>query len=372
MTAPLRVLQVVDSLAAGGTERMAVRLANGLTDRVELSALCATRLGGPLRSEIDPSVEYLDLGRRSIVDLRAARVLRRFIRDRGISVVHAHSSSVFFVAAALAPRSGQPKLVLHEHNSRLGERRRWVTRTAGRLSDAVFAVSDDIAAWNRRAGVPAGKISVLANFADAPDGPTSTLELPGHPGSRLVVVANLRPEKNHLRLIRAFAKVVAAEPDAHLLVVGSLANVDHATRVRSEIEQAGLVDHVTLLGVRSDVPAVLAGCDLAILPSIDEGLPLALIEYGFAGLAVVASPVGQIPEVTDQGASAVLVDPLDEQAIATALVDLLGDDARRTELGRRLSVAVRARYSAAAVLPEIIERYGQLLGAAPGHGTTHG
>lgn len=361
MNRPVRVLQVVDSLSAGGTERMAVRLANGLVGRVELSALCATRRGGPLRSDVAAGVTYRELGRRATTDVGAMWRLRRLIDELEVSVVHAHSTSVFLCAAALAPRRGVPALVLHDHNPRLDERRRAVTCAAGRVSDAVFAVSDDIAAWNRHAGLPAEKVTVVANFVDDPGLKAIAPDLPGKAGARVVVVANLRPEKNHLRLVRSFSRVLEAAPNAHLLVVGSEDNALQSERVRSEIQGLGLNRHITLLGVRSDVPAVLAGCDVAVLPSLDEGCPLALIEYGLAGLAVVATPVGQVPEMTGGGQSARLVDPLDEQELADALIELLLDEGRRVELGRRLRERVRAHYTSDAILPEVVDKYRQVL-----------
>lgn len=369
MSGGVRVLQVVDSLAAGGTERMAIRLANGLVGRVDLSALCATRMGGPLRAEVLPEVRCLELNRRYSFDLEALRRLRTLIRDLGISVVHAHSSSVFLCAAALAPRRGFPTLVLHDHNSRLVERRRAITRVAGQVSDAVFAVSDDIADWNLHAGLPPSKVSVLPNFVDDRDSVAVVPDLPGEAGTRVVVVANLRPEKNHIRLILSFKTVIKAIPNAHLLVVGSEANVDHSERVRCEIRALGLDRHITLLGERSDVPAVLAGSDLAVLPSLDEGFPLALIEYGLAGLAVVATPVGQVPQVTDGASSARLVNPLDEQELATAIVDLLTDEGTRVELGRRLQERVRTYYTSDAILPDVVTRYRQLLESPQGPAT---
>lgn len=361
MSGDIRVLQVVDSLAAGGTERMAVRLANALAGRTRLSALCATRTGGPLESQIGIDVRFEQLGRRRALDPSAVRRFRELVADMHINVVHAHATSVYFCAAALAPRRGTPVLVAHDHNSRLAERHRVLARAAGTLSDETFAVSESIADWNRQSGVPARKVLLAANFADVPAGPRTAPPLPGQEGSRVVALANLRPEKNHIRLIRSFRRVVDAVPSAHLILVGSEADADHVRLVRSTVRDQALADHVTLMGVRSDVADVLSCCDVAVLPSLAEGCPLALLEYGLAGLASVATPVGQVPEVTDQGAAALLIDPLDEITMGTAIVDLLVDQQRRAELGARLESVVRRRYSADAVVPAILDAYRRLL-----------
>jgi glycosyltransferase involved in cell wall biosynthesis len=115
----------------------------------------------------------------------------------------------------------------------------------------------------------------------------------------------------------------------------------------------GLDDHVTLLGVRRDVGSVLAACDVAVLASLEEGTPLALIEYGLAGRAVVATDVGEVAEVLDDGRAGRVVPPGDAAAIATAVGGLLADDGARADLGARLARRVEERYS----VERLLERW---------------
>ena len=101
--------------------------------------------------------------------------------------------------------------------------------------------------------------------------------LPGRCGRRIVCVGNVRPEKDHVSLVRALALVVDEVPDAHLLIVGSDRNHSRYVKaVRDEISRHGLEKHVTLIGARDDVPRILHACDIGVLSSISEGLPLAL------------------------------------------------------------------------------------------------
>lgn len=357
MTEGLRVMQVIDSLAAGGAERMAVRLSNALAAEVDLSVLCTTRRGGPLEASVDASVGQLRLGRRGPVGARSLEGFRRFVVEQEIDVVHAHSTSIFFVSAALAGLRDGPLLVWHDHNPRLGERKPLHARFAGSVADLVLAVSDEIASWQASSGVPSSKIHVVPNFVENTGSVDPADDLPGTLGRRVVHVANLRPEKNHLGLLRSFARVVGAIPDAHLCLVGDTTNSSHVSAVRLEIEVLGLSANVSMLGSRSDVPSVLAGCDLGVLPSLHEGFPLAVIEYGIAGLPVIAAAVGQVPEISANGTLVVLVDPWDEPQLAGALIEMLDDVKARERMGASFRDHVLARYTSSAVIPRLLDLY---------------
>ena len=346
------VLHLVDTLEPGGTERVAVNLLNHLSRERFRPFLGTTRREGALAAQVLPGVGRLSLNRTRTLDLGALRRLVAFVRDNGISIVHAHSSSLFL--AALLPGV---RIVWHDHFGRLAtaqgqpERPAWLWGLPARRAAAVVAVSEDLARWSReRLGVEA---VYLPNFvSEVPTGPVP--DLPGAPGPRVVCVANLRAQKDHLTLLRAMARV----PGAHLLVAGADVEPAYAARVREEADALG--DRVTFLGSRSDVPDLLRGCDVGVLSSASEGFPLSLLEYGRAGLAAVATRVGQCPEVLD--GAGILVPPGDPGALAAALLALLGDPARRKELGERLCRRVRERYSAPAVMERLEAVYHRILG----------
>src|SRR5207249_5545647 len=132
------------------------------------------------------------------------------------------------------------------------------------------------------------------------------------------------------------------------------ANREHSDRVRARIQQVGLSHQVFLLGSRSDVPSILRASDIGVLSSASEGMPLALLEYGMAGLPTVATRVGQVPEVLDQGRAGILVEPGRLEELATALLSLLRSAELRAKLGQELKRFVRAHYSQAAVMDQIV------------------
>jgi glycosyltransferase involved in cell wall biosynthesis len=340
------ILHLVDTLEPGGTERVAVNLVNHLSRERFRPFLATTRREGALASAVLPDVGRLSLGRSRTLDLGAVLRLVDFIRENGIAIVHAHSSSLFL--AALVPGV---RIVWHDHFGRAGEEERpaWLWKPAARRASAVVAVSEELARWSReRLGIEA---VYLPNFIpDVEPGPVP--DLPGTPGSRVVCVANLRAQKDHLTLLRAMEKV----PDAHLLLAGAEVEPEYAAMVRKE---AG--DRVTFLGSRSDVPDLLRACDVGVLSSASEGFPLSLLEYGRAGLAAVATRVGQCPEVLE--GAGILVPPGDSVALAEAIRSLLDDPARRWELGERLGRRVRERYSPAAVMARLEAVYHTVLGS---------
>jgi glycosyltransferase involved in cell wall biosynthesis len=106
---------------------------------------------------------------------------------------------------------------------------------------------------------------------------------------------------------------------------------------------------------------VLKSCEIGVLSSASEGFPLALLEYGMAGLAVVATRVGKCEEVLDNGSAGVLVPPSAPRALGGAIVSLLQSPDRRRELGDRLGKLVRENYSAARAISQVLRIYGSVL-----------
>jgi len=351
------VMQMIDALAMGGAERVAVNIANALPQERYRPHVCATRAGGPLAGELAPHVPLLPLNRRGRFDWTALRRLARYVDEHEIRLVHAHSTSLF-TAALLRLLRPKLRLVWHDHyGGDLAARPVWPYRLMARRAHAVIAVNDALAQWARdRLRVPAGKVHFLRNFAVAPVNPAPA-ELPGAAGKRMICVANFRPQKDHATLLEAMARVAAKEPEARLFLVG--AEVDEAVvaKVRETIERSGLNQQVSVLGARRDVAGLLAACDVGVLSSRSEGLPLSLIEYGLAGLAAVAARVGQCAEVLDEGRAGALVEPGDAPALAEALLALLANPARSRELGAALKRRVQAHFGVAPFMARLEEIY---------------
>jgi glycosyltransferase involved in cell wall biosynthesis len=361
------VMHVTDTLDAGGTERVAVNLCNLLPRERFRAYLCTTRRDGSLAESVAGDVGRLRLGRKWRFDAAALRRLASFIKEHDIEILHAHGSALFVsgLAAMLPPR---PLLVWHDHfGLPLETRSALFDRPLAQRARGVIAVSQPLADWSRqKLKIPEERVRYIPNFVCEPRDDDYSPELPGEPGKRIVCVANLRPQKDHLTLIRAMAQVARRKPAAHLLLVGASPDGSYRVRLEEEIARLGLARHVTLLGERRDVDAILRECDIGVLSSIAEGLPLALVEYAMAGLATVATRVGQCAEVLDEGRAGVLVPARAPEQLSEAILSLLDSPVQRVALGEMFRRRARRLYSADSIVGQVCEVYERVLTAKSG------
>jgi len=341
----VKALHIIDSFSFGGAERLLAAL-NEHAPEAGLDLSVASL--APYSPERTASLALLEqaglrptfLGVRRLTDPTAVPRIRRAIRESGCDIVHAHLGYSGALVPLAARTAGVPCIsTLHHVPSRDVPFRAWAkewlwTRSAERGAALLFVSEAARDAAASVVGPPRPTWRVLHNGVDlsrlsppAPgDRPALPADLPVPPGAPVVsVVAALRSLKGHEVALRAWPQVRAAVPDAVLLVVGDGAQLP--------ILQSAAGDGVVFAGSREDVPDILRASTLALLPSLTEALPTALIEAAACGLAVVATTVGGTPEVVDHGRTGLLVPPGDAAALAAATVELLTDDARRTRYG---------------------------------------
>jgi glycosyltransferase involved in cell wall biosynthesis len=353
-------MHLTDTLEIGGAERMAVSLANSLPRTRFEPHVCTTRRTGPLSDTIASDVGVFSLNRRRTLDVRALWSLVAYIRQHNIQILHAHGSAVFVSAAASMFRP-YPTVIWHIHYGRhaTGDNSGWRYRLIKSRVSRSIAVSEPLAAWAKKVvGMPAEKVAYIPNFSLLPKSNGGTLGLPGKRGSRIVCVANFLPEKDHINLLRAMEIVVKVRPDACLLLVGGGNNSGCETGVRAHIKTAGLGMNVNLLGQRRDVHEILRAVDIGVLSSEAEGLPLALIEYGEAGLPVVVTEVGQCADVVDHGLAGVVVPAKSPADLARGILSLLMAPQRSKHLGDKLRLRVQQDFSKQRIVERVYEMYG--------------
>lgn len=356
------ILHLIDQLEIGGAERVAVNLSNGLSRDGDQIFLCASRRAGPLARALNSQVRYFCLKRRGRFDPIAFIRLVRFVLQNQIQIIHAHSTSLFLAVMVQRLVRGI-KIIWHDHyGDHAFERRssnlyRWFVLRAS----AVISVNRQLASWTINSlGVPEGRVCYIPNFIQLED-VQPVHDLPGDPGYRIVCVAGLRPQKDHSTLIRAMEIVCKEELKAHLLLVGREGTKMYMKGLWEEIGRLGLEDKITWLGPRNDVQAVLRACDIGVLSSRSEGLPLSLLEYGAVGLPAVASSVGECSEVLDNGKVGLLVPSGNPDALSDAILDLLRDRRMRELLGQGFHARVLKEYSASAALATIRGLYNRVL-----------
>jgi glycosyltransferase involved in cell wall biosynthesis len=357
-----RVLHLINSFDAGGTERQAVELLNRLDEKRFDARLAVLGWRGPLRRQIVERFPYVpEFPLNSFFNANAVKQilrLRETMIAKRIAVLHTHD----FYSGALgvtAARLCGVKVIAAQRHLRLSNRRihDWGTRYIHRLATCLLVNAEGIRDHILKMGsARPGKIVVIHNGLDARAqdekdaralrerlraGLLAELGL-GADAKIIGCVAGLKPVKGHRYLLEAAAKVMEADQRIHLVLVGD-------GELRDEIaalaRRLGIGARTSLLGHREDSAQLAAAFDVAVLASLSEGLPNAVMEAMAAGAPVVATAVGGVPELIENGGTGFLVPPANSEALAERIEYALSQ-ADRTGL-----IAMRGRQF-------IIERFG--------------
>ena len=348
----LRVAMLLESDAPGGAEGMVLLLAEELRRRGHwVCPVGPDNASGWLAEQFHArGFESETFSIRRPLDWRCLRGLVQLLKRREIDVIHSHEFAMSVYGAAAARLRRKPHVITMHGGQYFAQRwwRRIALRWACKASSHVIAVSHATELHLRQAlRLAADAVGVIHNGVPFQPARRDLLrrELAVADDAVLIVaVGSLYAVKGHIVLLRALAELetVAGATPYRVAIVG---RGEEESALRTFALEHGLADRVTLLGYRSDIPAVLAAADIFAMPSLSEGLPLALLEAMFAGKAVVASDVGGIPEVVTPGNDGVLVPAGDERELALALRRLIDDPVYRGELGRRAQLRASAHFS---------------------------
>ncbi len=351
----MRVLQLIDTLNAGGAERVAVNIANALALEIDKSFISATRKEGILKENIDKNVEYFFLKKQSALDSKAIFKLKRFIKENRINIIHAHSSS-FFIASIMRLLIRDLKIIWHDHygNSEFLEKRPLqVLKICSRSFSHIFCVNRKLEKWDKQY-LHCKSVSYLQNFAvEIFTEPITNLF--GVDGQRILCLANFRAQKDHVTLINAFKIVNKQYPNWTLHCVGQDFNDDYSKQIFGVVNDFGLQECVFLYGSRPDVSSIIKQCDIGVLASKSEGLPMALLEYGLGGLAVIVTDVGKCKEVVSE--FGLLVPAKDHKALSKAIIVFIKNVDRRIEYSKNFQNRVNKKFSSLAVVTKIVGLY---------------
>ncbi|WP_232817852.1 glycosyltransferase family 4 protein [Winogradskyella tangerina] len=354
----IRVLQIIDTLHTGGAERLAVNYANGLIKHNVESHLCATRAEGPLLNSINGNVNYLFLDRKSTFDLKAIFRLRAYVRSHKIDIIHAHASS-FFIATLIKVVVPRVKLIWHDHygNSEyLDQRPIKVLKWCSSKFSQIFSVNKTLESWAKKT-LNCDRVTYIKNFPVLKKSDSNLTKLEGKTGKRILCLANLREQKNHIRLLEAFKLVKAKYPDWTLHCVGKDFKDDYSKLFFLNLKNHSLENHVYFYDTKTDILNILQQSTMAILPSKSEGLPLALLEYGLAGLPVICTDVGDCGKVISDETYGILLKEEKPDVIAEAISKFIEEDEFRINCGKNLNQKVLEEYSEEAILGDIKQIY---------------
>ena len=366
-----RVLMFIQSLELGGSETQCVEVARQLKEEGYSVTVGYLRGGGPLEARLNETgLEHIEFPVRGSL-LRPSTIvqmlrLAAFLRKRNFGVVHTNDlySNLFAVPAAWLARV--PVIISSRRD--MG-RWWWYTPVRRKILKKIQAFSTRILVNSdairqeliTRDGFPQDKIHVVYNGIDrekfAQTAGDRKLLLPGLTANHklIVMVANMHiGVKGHSDLIEAARTIHEACPEARILLAG---DGEMRPFFQDQVKAAGLEEMFMFLGHRTDIPGLLACCDIGVLASRSEGLPNAVLEYMAAGLPVVATTVGGLPEIIEDETSGLLVPPEDPAALCTAIVRLLMDEQLRKRLGTAGRERVVAQFNFANVMANLRQLY---------------
>ena len=367
----MRVLHLNTERTWRGGERQCLRLAAGLRDRGEESEVVA-QPGSPLAERARAEgLTVHEVRMRGEWDLGAVRAIRRLYRERAPDLVHMHTSHAHTLGCLA--RTGLPRPLtavsrrvdfsIYRNFLRLS----WFKYRL--LGDRFVAISAAIRDQMVGDGIPADRIEVVWSGVDPPPAAGGTrrdlrAELGLPPGTPLVGdVAAFGWHKAQEVLVEATPLLLREVPEARVLLVGE---GECRPAVEARARRLGLLgDAVRFTGFRDDVPDVLASLDVFVMCSVKEGLCTSALDAQAAGVPVVASAVGGLPEAVEDGVTGILVPPRDPAALASAVARLLRDRPLRDRMGAAGRARVGERFGMDAMVDGNRAVYGRMLRGEP-------
>lgn len=346
----IHVAHVTLGLDVGGQERLLVEMARHRDRQRFRWTVIVLGSRGPLAEPLEKDgVRVLPLDAKGGFRLGIFRRLARLFRSESCDVVHSHDDRPLVYAMPAAWWAGVKRRIHTHHHGRLASisrRQSFLIRQASRFAGHFVCVSEDSARFMREQGVRSDRVMTILNGIDltrfAYQGPCDD--------GPIVTVARLSPEKDVANLLRAAALVAARNPQVRIEIAGDGVCRAELTQLTNELH---LTDKVIFHGEVRDIPALLAGARMFVLPSQTEGISLTLLEAAARGLPVVATAVGGSPEVVENCVTGLLAPARDPAALANAILSVLSDP----NLGRRMGQLGRERVEQCFDIRKMTTRY---------------
>ena len=343
----MNILHLVDEPYDSGITQYALDAAEGLRARGHRVHFGGRKDAYPLREAARRGLETLALGRLP----GCIPCLRRYILKRGVEIVNAHTGSSHALAVAAARLCSTPPAVVRTRGDSRPVRRKPGSTLLWRRTDGFIAASEKILAEFQAAysklGIPAAAIQ--QGIEDPFPGGA-----PGEPPVplRVGIIGRLDPVKGHIHFLRAAAQAARRFPGASFAIAGREENVP-AKRLAGAAEELGIGRAVEIMGFVPDAFDFMSRCHVGVIASTgSEAVSRAAVEWMAAGRPLVATAVGGLPEMVEDGATGFLVPPADEAAMAGRMAELLNDEDMRRRMGARARERFSARFTRARLADE--------------------
>jgi glycosyltransferase involved in cell wall biosynthesis len=369
---PIVVAQLVNCLGLGGTERQLVEHLRQLDARYTAQLMCLFKAGAFLGDLLNLSINPEEFSLRGSLlqvntAVQAARIARR-LRERQAQLLHCHDFYSNIVGSAAARLAGIPYIVSRrdlglERNAARRQLLAWVTRQASH----VLCNAEAVRTLVESEGVPRERISVVYNGLDLErfdQEAAKELTIPEafleDRAPTVVLAGNMQlAVKGHLDFLAAAALVARELPNTRFVLVG-----DGQLRARLEQQASvlGLRERVLFAGWRTDVPAILSRCTVAVSASYSEGLSNAIMEAMAARLPVVATAVGGTVELVLQERTGFLVPAGEPDRMAARVIELLRAPERARSMGEAGRRRIESEFAASLLGRRMAEVYDRMLG----------
>jgi len=379
MSRPIRLLQIVDSLHAGGMENIMVQVCNHLDpDRFSITVCCLSS-SGPFSERLKSSVACVSLDKAAGFQWGTVRALRRLLK-RGFDLVHTHHLGGLIYASLAGAWWGRGQIVHSEHiilqGNELTSRRLWQRRLLYRAAACVFTVSGEQLRQLQQLGLTHPHQFTLPNGVDCERFCPAT-EQKAHLRSKLGLdpagvwlgnVARFAPAKRHLDLVEAFEQASVVRPELRLLLVGD--GGTEKERVLARIAASPAHSRIHWAGLQQDPVPWYQAMDGLVIASESEGMPNAALEGMACGLPLLSNAVCGIQEIARDGAHGWIEDLGTVERLRDALIRVAGEP---EAMLRKRGAAARCHVESAFSLKAMMGRYDKLYAAvaAKGSGPSH-
>lgn len=363
----IKILYVISRLAKAGTEKHLLNLVSGLDkDKFEISVCCLFEIGYALETLNRINCKVICLQRKNIYDLRILFDLYRLIKNNKYEIVHTYLFGFHYLANIPAKIAGVPLTISSRRELAKWKKfhHRCLENIGNLFTDRVIACSNAVKEFALKTeNLSLHKVVVIYNginvdeFLPSPKNNQILQEFGLGKASKIVgMVANFSLEKNHRAMLEAIVKVKEKFPLIKCLLVG---DGPLKKEIEGRVGKLELKENVFFASQRDDINQILSVMDIFVLTSLCEGLPNAILEAMGCGLAVVATNVGGVPEVVEDGRSGILVEPTNHIQVAKAVIKLLENEDLRLSLGRRGREIIENRFNFKKMVQEYEDFYGR-------------
>lgn len=352
----MNILQIVPELKSGGVERGTVDFARYLVAQGHRSVIASN--GGPLVTNLLESgvVHYeLPVHKKSLLSvLRSAREIAGIIRKENIDLVHARSRVPAWIAF-LACRRERVPLVTTCHGV-------YGTHPMSRVmgwGKLVIAISHAVSMhMKERFGVPYQRLRLIHRGVNLDEFTLRGVPARSVLGQTIAIVGRITPIKGHAVLFKAMARVSRMFPQARLIVIGEASKSRYQDELGMLAERLGIREKIEFLGTRYDVAELLKKADLLVAPAVgEEAFGRVIIEAGACGIPVIASRIGGIVDILEDGVDGILVPAGDVVRLAEAIAEILRNPDRAVRMAEALRSKVETLFSDTRMFQETVGVY---------------